>query len=142
MPRFRSGPSASYAAALAADAAKKQAARAPTGYVYALVNPLTHLVRYVGQTTDIDKRYRSHCSGKDVGTSDWVRSMRQSPILVILETVEHRTVPCKGSGAGSLNATTIAETKWIKRFRRTILNTRTRENSATTWDWLKNPDES
>jgi predicted GIY-YIG superfamily endonuclease len=55
-------------------------------YIYALIDPLTHLVRYVGQTSDLDKRYRIHCSGKDAATGEWVRSLPQPPILALLET--------------------------------------------------------
>jgi hypothetical protein len=115
-------------------------------FIYALVDPLTHLVRYVGQTMRMDPRYRVHCSGKDPSTGMWVRSLPQAPILVLLETVEQKIVPCKGlastrSNSQLIKASTIAETKWIKRFRRTLINTRTRENSRSTWDWLTNPDE-
>jgi hypothetical protein len=87
-----------------------------------------------------------HCSGKDSATGTWVKSLPQAPALVLLETAEEKTVPIKGIAAARGNSqliqvSTVAETKWIKRFRRTILNARTRENSRTTWDWLLNPDE-
>jgi len=44
-------------------------------YIYALVDPLTHIVRYVGQTGNLDSRYRVHCSGRDSATRttwDWL----------------------------------------------------------------------
>ena len=115
-------------------------------YIYALVDPLNHLVRYVGKTANLDARYRVHCSGKDGSTGVWVKSLPQPPVLVLLETVEEKTVPVKGVSSARCNsqliqASTVAETKWIKRFRRTALNTRTRENSRTTWDWLVNSGE-
>jgi hypothetical protein len=34
-----------------------------------------------------------------------------------------------------------AETKWLKRFRRTTLNKNQRENEPSTWDALINPSE-
>lgn len=142
MPKFRSGPSAVYAASLAANEVQKQTARvAPplTSHIYALVDPLSHLVRYVGQTTNLDARYLSHCSGKDKCTGEWVRSLPQSPTLVILQTVEHKKV--KRNELPDITETIAVETKWLKRFRRTIINKRTRENSRTTWDWLVNPGE-
>jgi len=145
MPKFRSGPSAAYAASLAANEVQKQSARVPppppplTAYIYALVDPLSHLVRYVGQTTNLDARYLSHCSGKDKCTGEWVRSLPQSPTLVILQTVEHKKV--KRNELPDITETIAVETKWLKRFRRTIINKRTRENSVHTWDCLTNPDE-
>jgi predicted GIY-YIG superfamily endonuclease len=142
MPKFKSGPSVGYAASLAADAAKRSVRPAPvsrTAYIYALVDPLTHLVCYVGQTENLKHRYFNHCSGKDACTGEWVRSLPQSPTLVILQTVECKRVP--RNGLSDIKESTVAETKWLKRFRRTIINRRTRDNSAHTWDWLVNPDE-
>jgi hypothetical protein len=105
-------------------------------YVYALVDPKTHLVRYVGQTQQWEQRYAFHCSPHRTRgcTAEWVRSLEPlNPILVLLEVVEH---PFYDSYPA-----TVAETKWIKRFRRTVLNVRTRKNSPSTWDRLINPDE-
>jgi GIY-YIG catalytic domain len=114
-------------------------------YIYALIDPLTHLVRYVGQAVNLKQRYWTHCSGKDACTGPWVKTLDQPPILVILETVNRTRVrqklPPKSGHIGRISLGTIAETKWIKRFRRTIINRKTRQNSATTWDWLVNPDE-
>jgi hypothetical protein len=111
--------------------------------VYALVDPESHLVRYVGQTTDVIKRYREHCSGKS-HTGDWVRSLTAPPQLVILETVSDCLVRVPGSTGKNNNKDFVklgvsTETKWLKRFRRTVINRRMRDNSRTTWDWLVNP---
>ena len=104
-------------------------------YVYALVDPKTHLVRYVGQTQQLEQRHAVHCSGSGGCTAEWVRSlMPLKPVLVSLAAVEH-------SFYYSYPAT-VEETKWIKRFRRTVLNVRTRKNSPSTWDGLINPDEA
>jgi hypothetical protein len=103
-------------------------------YVYALVDPKTHLVCYVGQTQQWEHRFAIHCSGSGGCTAEWVRSLAPlKPILVLLAEVEH---PYYDSYPA-----TVAETKWIKRFRRTVLNVRTRKNSPSTWDRLVNPDE-
>jgi hypothetical protein len=56
--------------------------------------------------------------------------------LVILETGPEEKVT-----ATAVRKSTKAETKWLKRFRRTVLNTNTRDNSPTTWDFLVNADE-
>ena len=56
-------------------------------YVYDLVDPVSHLVRYVGLTTrPIEERYRFHCKGwgKESPTAAWVRSLPYPPILVVL----------------------------------------------------------
>lgn len=102
-------------------------------YVYALVDPVTRLVRYVGQTQQLDTRYACHCGGSGC-TADWVKSLRPlKPVLVILAVVEH-------SPWNSYPATE-CETKWLKRFRRTVINSRMRKNSPSTWDHLVNPGE-
>jgi hypothetical protein len=64
------------------------------------------------------------------------RHLPEAPILVILETSERKKVWCASSGLG---ASAISETKWIKRFRRTVINIRTRANSTAAWDALVNP---
>ncbi len=45
------------------------------------------------------------------------------------------------SGNGYTSLSTFAETKWIKRFRRTLVNKRTRDNAPLIWDSLVNPTE-
>lgn len=114
-------------------------------YIYALVDPTSHLVRYVGQAADLQQRYRSHCAGYESNTtSAWVKSLHQPPILVILETIEDADKRRHFRGVRNehgVRICTVAETKWIKRFRRTLLNKNQRLNSAATWDWLINPDE-
>jgi hypothetical protein len=114
--------------------------------IYALIDPDSHVVRYVGQTTNIKNRYQTHCSGKDLSTGAWVKSLSQPPHLLILETANDNYVSRKDrtiwQSTTYLRASTIAETKWIKRFRRTVLNKRLRENSRTTWDRLVNKDEA
>jgi hypothetical protein len=109
--------------------------------VYGLVDPVSHLVRYVGKTTNrVEQRYKQHCSGKDVSTGDWVRSLMEPPVLVILETGEERVLVFQTSRSGAVWASAAAETKWIKRHRRTIINTRFRDNCPREWDRLTNPE--
>ena len=114
--------------------------------IYGLIDPVTHVVRYVGQTSKLNARYRAYVSGKDQTTGAWVRSLPQPPHLVVFDTVEQKRVPRKRFAATAqatkyVHVSIIAETKWIKRFRRTLLNQKMRSNSASTWDWLVNPDE-
>lgn len=110
-------------------------------YIYALVCPTTHVVKYVGQAINIDARYRHHWSGKDITTGEWVRKLKAPPFLLILEVVERKRIPAPGCIDKTIEASTYAETKWIKRFRRTVFNARTRLNSVDTWEYLVNPDE-
>jgi hypothetical protein len=39
--------------------------------VYGLIDPVSHLVRYVGQTVNLDSRYWVHCNGKDHCPAAW-----------------------------------------------------------------------
>jgi predicted GIY-YIG superfamily endonuclease len=99
-------------------------------YIYALVDPTTRIVRYVGQTANLQERYALHCSGKEATTGEWVRSLVWvKPFLLILDTI---------TDSAKVTAT---ETKWIKRFRRTVLNKKRRNNDRATWDSLVNPGE-
>jgi len=100
--------------------------------VYALVCPATHAVKYVGRTGNVRERYRAHCHGEASYTRDWVASIApEKPVLVILETVQ-------AIGSDIQREANACETKWIKRFRRTVINTRLRENDPSTWDALVN----
>ena len=109
--------------------------------IYALVDPTSRLVRYVGRTHHaLETRYVAHASGSTRGTALWVRTLALPPVAVLLEIGEEKRISRKGQ-AGTISAGAFAETKWIKRFRRTIINDLQREVSPTTWDWLVNPDE-
>jgi hypothetical protein len=105
-------------------------------FVYALVCPLTLEVKYVGQTIDMNKRVRSHTSGSTGYNTDvqrWLKTLGHlRPYRVILERGINRRVEVKATAPGprgrrpiglrSVWLSHITEAKWIKRFRRTILN--------------------
>jgi hypothetical protein len=104
-------------------------------YIYALVCPLTLEVKYVGQTIDLNQRVRGtvHSANKwHTELTDWHRSLGfLRPYRVILERginrqVEIRTTaPHTKRGRRPLSRIWLSsalETKWIKRFRRTIVN--------------------
>ena len=98
-------------------------------FVYGLIDPTTRLVRYVGQTRDVSKRYEQHCRGRQPCTGAWVRSLSTKPASVVLEVL---------SGPDVLRASFACETKWIKRFRKTVINERTRDTCPAVWDILVN----
>jgi hypothetical protein len=107
-------------------------------HVYALADPATHVVRYVGKTRWVGNRYKAHASGNCPGTRAWVESLSAPPVLILLESGEDRRVQ-RQDGSG-VQSSAFAETKWIKRFRRTLINRRLRESGPITWDWLCNPE--
>jgi hypothetical protein len=104
--------------------------------IYALVDPNTGEVRYVGQTDNLKHRIRVHLASKrDTPLTQWLASLRPAqPWVVILETVEQEKV---WTGE-NIRPSTACETKWLKRFRRTVLNRDMRNNSPATWDRLVN----
>lgn len=112
-------------------------------YIYALVDPDNYKVRYVGMTRQrIDSRLKHHIGaaqrGKRGPVYDWLRSLLpKTPHVVCLEI-------CEGTVRGNLGATSWrdaavpAEVKWIKRFRRDVLNDLTAEQSKRDWGALVN----
>ena len=108
--------------------------------IYALVCPLTLEVKYVGQTTDLERRTRgTHGSGRNCyhgPLTEWLRTLGHlKPYRVILEQGTNRRVEVtataldrahiRGRKPIGKKATWLSfclEAKWIKRFRRTIVN--------------------
>ncbi len=100
-------------------------------YIYGLICPHSHEVKYVGRTRDLCERYTEHCRGTAKATRHWVRELQSPPVLVLLDTVS-----CPGNLLERV--ANDCETKWIKRFRKTVINKRLRDNSPHTWDTLVN----
>ena len=92
--------------------------------IYALVDPNTHQVRYVGRTRGtVERRLQGHIGAATCGTSkpvyDWMRSLLPAqPLIIVLQ--EGITVERKGAGTHAARRwwTTddAAETKWMKGF--------------------------
>jgi hypothetical protein len=68
--------------------------RSALTYIYALVDPTTLLVRYVGKTNSPHSRLRAHTSAKSLESpshkNNWIKSLlakRLMPIMVILQVV-------------------------------------------------------
>ena len=95
--------------------------------IYALADPNTHEVRYVGQTTQPLSRRLAHHMGAarrnvQKPVYDWLRSLgSKSPIIVCLQTVD--SVTSKSNERTGYESTAMAaEVKWMKRFERSICN--------------------
>lgn len=95
--------------------------------IYALADPNTHEVRYVGQTSrTLAKRLYDHMTAarRNVRTPlyDWIRRLSpERPVIVLLQTVHNEKV---ADSRGKYESTAItAETKWMKRFERSQLLT-------------------
>jgi hypothetical protein len=58
------------------------------GIIYALCEPGTEVIRYVGKTINLEQRYREHCK-KNNGTlkSKWVSSLSEKPGVIVLDEV-------------------------------------------------------
>lgn len=90
--------------------------------IYALVDPNTREVRYVGQTgLTVAKRLRYHLwtARKDPRpVYEWMRGLRPAaPIIVILQHIERPAGPVDPGD----NSVLRAEIKWMKRFERSPL---------------------
>lgn len=83
--------------------------------IYALCDPVTSEVRYIGKSVNIKNRYKEHCkSNKDTYSSCWIRSLKPlRPLLIELEVVPDGWVEAeqfwiayfKGLGARLTNLT-------------------------------------
>lgn len=61
-------------------------------YIYALRDPVTHRVKYIGKAYDPHRRYDQHLTKSSLAVNAWVRSVRlkgQNPELKILEQVSY-----------------------------------------------------
>jgi len=106
--------------------------------IYALVCPITLEVKYVGQTVDLEQRVRGRTHGfsgqHHAPLTEWLRTLGYlKPYKVILEHGTNRRVVLpettraekrgrKRAACGSAWLSSCLEAKWIKRFRRTIIN--------------------
>jgi hypothetical protein len=122
-------------------------------FIYGLICPVTLELKYVGQTIDLNARTRSRTHGapNETALKEWIASLGYlRPYRVILERGVNRVVRVKGlaerkPGAGrkphgykDVWLSSCLETKWIKRFRKTILNRRHQQLPAL-YDALTNP---
>jgi hypothetical protein len=91
--------------------------------IYALCDPFTREVKYVGRTRKgIMERLEHHLGAARRGMARpvyaWVRSIHPAvPIIIILERVENVWL-----SSSERSAAASCETKWMKRHRRTICN--------------------
>lgn len=88
-------------------------------YIYAIRNPLTNRVRYIGRTERPRSRFSQHRTLIKTGRTKWKSALRLSrefrrakcePVFEILEI-----------GRGAKNAMR-AENKWMGRYRKSIIN--------------------
>ena len=109
-------------------------------YIYGLIDPRDHQIKYVGQSRNPEGRLLGHLSAAVRGTKPvhtWLRSLRPTlPLLVILESVAPRMILV---GANVVNSASVMEAKWLKRFRRTVLNYNKKQCAA--YDAFVNPPE-
>ena len=122
--------------------------------IYGLVCPVTLEVKYVGQSTDLKSRteQRTHNARNGDPVRAWIDSLGGylRPYRVILERGVNRVVRVRETktrkpGAGRAPSgyrdvwlSSCLETKWIKRFRKTVLNARAKQLPAV-YDSLTNP---
>lgn len=113
-----------------------------SAFIYALVDPNNHVVRYVGQCHSLHERYISHLNVANYSEGPvygWIRGIAPAkPVLVLLETVvRNRQVEVRTGQYRQLSS--VVEAKWLKRFRRTVLNVNKRQCLA--FDDFVNPAE-
>ncbi|MGA2387515.1 MAG: hypothetical protein ABSF97_01040 [Candidatus Sulfotelmatobacter sp.] len=115
--------------------------------IYGLICPITLEVKYVGQSTDVDRRFYQHtgANSHEAEVRQWMESLGGylRPHRVILERGVNRVVRLKSyavrkegkpgpapSGFTDVWLSSCLELKWIKRHRRTVLNRRVKPLKA------------
>ncbi len=79
-----------------------------TVYIYALLNPVTRQIRYIGQTTNLYRRYQSHLHSGLSGICvrrwiEWLHRYQHRPLICVLETTDAQH-------------STAREVCWIRRY--------------------------
>jgi predicted GIY-YIG superfamily endonuclease len=68
-------------------------------YIYALLDPDTGEIHYVGKTVDLERRYKDHLRARDKTPKDrWIKKLAQSkkqPDLKVLEKCAERNWAAK-----------------------------------------------
>lgn len=78
-------------------------------YVYSLSDPRTHKVKYVGTTTDKEKRFKGHLSERSrTEKTAWIAELREQALVPVMETLE--------SGNSGWSEQTACERRWITHF--------------------------
>ena len=67
-----------------------------TYYIYTLKDPITNQIRYIGKTTNIQKRYYHHCSlsccnRENTHRSSWIKSLLIKKVKPIIEVIDTTT---------------------------------------------------
>lgn len=60
-------------------------------WIYALVDPRTDAVRYVGQTRNVERRYRTHCGGSGTNAQmwAWLKELASLGLVPTIQILEH-----------------------------------------------------
>lgn len=58
--------------------------------IYVLIDPRDNIPCYVGMTNDVYRRFQQHigCYGNNEAKNDWIRSLREANIMVVMKTLE------------------------------------------------------
>jgi hypothetical protein len=114
--------------------------------IYGLADPNTRQIRYIGKTSQTaEARFSHHLwaakRGNPAPLYEWIRGLQPTlPVLVVLQVLEGPVGRVRAAD-GYENPIAAAETKWMKRFRRSGLFNRIHKGSRA-YKRLKNPGES
>lgn len=89
-------------------------ARDPRGwlYIYHLICPVTHRVRYIGCTCDPALRWRTHATGKLKSTRRWIDWLTGQGLLPILQVVSKPMEPAKAYKSEAKRIRKAKSQKW------------------------------
>lgn len=75
--------------------------------IYALVDPRDYLIRYVGMTNDVYRRFREHvgCEGNNPAKDAWIRDLQREQEIMVMKPLDR---------AGTYEEALLLEEKWIK----------------------------
>jgi len=66
-----------------------------TTFIYALKDPRTNIIRYIGKANEPYKRYKNHlnkCRDKNTHKRNWINSLREEKLKPVLEILEEVSI--------------------------------------------------
>lgn len=93
--------------------------RPAKSFIYALCDPISGVIKYIGQSVNPKRRHRQHLFFTKGKVGDWIKNLKGrclEPKLLILGCFSEKTISCH-------------ENRFIEKYKNTLLNSRSACNA-------------